>query len=56
MQIGATHPLFDAYQVLGGDLAPDGQRFLLLERSGSPDDRDLTVVTNWTEALKQASN
>lgn len=39
------------------DVAPDGQRFLMLKQAGSGEGRDepatVTVVKNWTEELKR---
>jgi len=42
------------------DIHPDGNRFLMLKPSGTPDDesateapRKITIVLNWDEELKQ---
>ena len=39
------------------DIAPDGQRFLMLKESlgttASPEQRHITVVLNWAQALTE---
>ena len=34
-------------------VSPDGKRFLLVENAVQPEVRELRVVLNWTEELKQ---
>jgi len=37
--------------VVGGDMAPDGQRLLLIERTGE-DEREIVVVLGWGQSME----
>jgi hypothetical protein len=43
----------DGLSIIGYDVAADGQRFLVRLRSQQAASRPLTVVENWTAALRQ---
>jgi hypothetical protein len=53
VEIGAEKQIVGSLSVLGYDESADGQRFLLRIRSRQAAAQPLTVVQNWTAALKE---
>jgi len=52
-EAGTPKPLFQAPSLSGGDITADHQRFLLAVLVGDQADAPLSVVLNWTTALKR---
>jgi Tol biopolymer transport system component len=53
-KLGPTRPLIRVPDtVLGGDMAPDGTRLLLLLPAGRPPANTVTVVLDWVQALRK---
>jgi Tol biopolymer transport system component len=52
-QTGPPRLLFRDETATGGDASPDGQRLLLLRRPREATNAAVTLVTNWTNALKK---
>lgn len=53
IDIGAEKQIVGSLSILGYDVTSDGQRFLLRLRSREAASQPLTVVQNWTAALKK---
>jgi eukaryotic-like serine/threonine-protein kinase len=53
LRIGEERQIVDGLSILGFDITPDGQRFLLRLRSPQAASQPLTVVQNWTSMLKR---
>jgi Tol biopolymer transport system component len=57
LEIGQVRPLFTATDVTGGtpfyDVSPDGQHFLFRRFSDEKSSEPLTLIQNWTAALKK---
>jgi len=54
---GSPTTLFDTRYYIGGpgrsyDVAPDGQRFLMIKAAGTEQAPSMVVVLNWLEELK----
>jgi len=52
LKVGEPQPIIGPLSILGYDVAPDGQRFLLRLRNPAVASQPMTVVQNWTAALK----
>jgi len=52
-QIGEARQVLGSLSILGYDVSPDGQRFLVELLSRKHASQPLTVVQNWTAALKK---
>ena len=53
VQIGAGHQIVGYVSILGYDASSDGQRFLLSSPTRLLASQPMTVVENWTAALKK---
>ena len=53
LTLGVARPLFEYPRVLEYDVAPDGQRFVLRTVNEDAMTREIRVVVNWFEELKE---
>jgi Tol biopolymer transport system component len=52
-EVDPPRRLFRAPQAIGGDVTPDGQKFLIAIRSEEDEEQPVTLVTNWPAGLKR---
>ena len=50
-EAGEPRVLFEGFPIVGYDISPDGQRFLMMKQRGGDFKGQIHVVLNWSEEL-----